>query len=120
MKTGKKDFDELLVEIGQSPLLSVEEELALIKAIQEKGPECEEMGKLIEPNRRFVISVAAQYQNKGLSLEELIEAGTAGLRIAVQKYNTEEADFKFMSYAVWWIRQTMIQAHYHHLTDLGS
>ena len=85
-------------------------ELALIKAIQEKGPKCEEMGKLIESNRRFVVSVAAQYQDQGLSLEELIEAGTEGLKKAVQKYNTEEADFKFMSYAVWWVRQAILQA----------
>ena len=85
-------------------------ELALIKAIQEKGPKCEEMGKLIESNRRFVVSVAAQYQDQGLSLEELIKAGTEGLKKAVQKYNTEEANFKFMSYAVWWIRQAILQA----------
>ena len=84
-------------------------ELALIKAIQEKGPECEEMEKLIEPNMRFVVSVAAQYQNQGLSLEELIEAGKHGLEKAVMKYKTEY-DFKFMAYAVWWIRQAMIQA----------
>ena len=85
-------------------------ELALIKAIQEKGPKCEEMGKLIESNRRFVVSVAAQYQDQGLSLEELIKAGTEGLKKAAQKYNTEETNFKFMPYAVWWIRQAMIQA----------
>ena len=85
-------------------------ELALIKAIQEKGPKCEEMGKLIESNRRFVVSVAAQYQDQGLSLEELIKAGTEGLKKAAQKYNAEEADFKFMSYAVWWIRQAILQA----------
>ena len=110
MTTGKKNLDELLLEIGRAQLISAEEELTLIKTIQEKGPECDEMGKLIEPNRRFVVSVAAQYQNQGLSLEELIEAGTEGLKKAAQKYNTEEADFKFIHYAVWWIRQAMIQA----------
>ena len=90
-------------------MLSEEEEQALIKAIQEKGSECEEMEKLILPNMRFVASVAAQYQDKGLSLEELIEAGKQGLKKAVMKYKTEY-DFKFISYAVWWIRQAIIQA----------
>ena len=106
----KKTLDELLSDIGRAQLISAEEEQALIKAIQEKGPECEEMEKLIEPNRRFVVSVAAQYLNQGLTLEELIEAGTEGLKKAVQKYKVEEADFKFIAYAVWWIRQAMIQA----------
>ena len=110
MTTEEKDLDELLAEIGRALLISAEEELALIKVIQEKGPECNEMDKLIESNKRFVVSVAAQYQNQGLSFEELIEAGTEGLKKATQKYNTEEADFKFMPYAVWWIRQAMIQA----------
>ena len=68
------------------------------------------MEKLIEPNMRFVVSVANQYKNKGLSLEELIEAGQKGLRIAAQKFNPAEADCKFLSYAVWWIRQAIIQA----------
>ena len=106
----KKNLDELLAEIGRAQLISAEEELALIKAIQEKGPECEEMGKLIEPNKRFLVSVAAQYLNQGLSLEELIEAGTEGLKKATQKYKVEEADFKFMPYAVWWVRQAILHA----------
>ena len=110
MTTEEKTLDELLTEIGRAPLISAEEEQALIKAIQEKGPECDEMEKLIESNKRFVVSVAAQYQNQGLSLEELIEAGTEGLKKAAQKYKAEEADFKFMSYAVWWIRQAILQA----------
>lgn len=103
------DIDEFLVEIGRAPLLSDEEERGLIKAIQKLGSECKEMEKLVESNRRFVVSVAAQYRNQGLSFEELIEAGTGGLRIAAQKYNTEEADIKFIPYAVWWIRQQIIQ-----------
>ena len=109
MTTEEKTLDELLTEIGRAPLISAEEEQALIKAIQEKGPECDEMEKLIESNKRFVVSVAAQYQNQGLSLEELIEAGKQGLKKAVMKYDTK-ADYKFISYAVWWIRQAMIQA----------
>ena len=110
-KDKKKGFniDEFLAEIGREPLLSIDEELALIKTIQEKGPECDEMEKLIKPNMRFVVSVANQYKNKGLSLEELIEAGKHGLEKAVMKYDTK-ADYKFISYAVWWIRQAMIQA----------
>lgn len=103
------DIDEFLVEIGRAPLLSDEEERGLIKAIQKLGSECKEMEKLVESNRRFVVSVAAQYRNQGLSFEELIVAGTERLRIAAQKYNTEEADFKFIPYAVWWIRQQIIQ-----------
>ena len=109
MTTEKKNIDELLVEIGRAPLLSEEEEQALIKAIQEQGPECEEMEKLIGPNMRLVVSVANQYQNKGLSLEELIEAGTEGLRRAAIKYDVN-AECKFLSYAVWWMRQAIIQA----------
>ena len=108
MTTEKKNFDELLAEIGRAPMLSVDEELALIRTIQDKGPECEEMGKLIEPNMRIVVSVANQYQNKGLSLEELIEAGRHGLEKAVMKYDNKKS-FKFVTYAVWWIRQAMFQ-----------
>ena len=109
MTTEKQNLDELLREICRAQLISAEEELALIKAIQQKGPECDEMGKLTEPNMRFVVSLAAQYQNQGLSLEELIEAGKHGLEKAAMKYNLE-TDFKFMAYAVWWVRQAIIQA----------
>lgn len=110
-KDKKKVFniDEFLIEIGREPLLSVEEELALIKAIQEKGPECNEMKKLVQPNLRFVVSVANQYKNKGLSLEELIEVGTEGLKKAAEKFDVN-AECKFLSYAVWWIRQAIFQA----------
>ncbi len=93
-----------------APMLSIDEEWALIKAIQEKGPTCCEMEKLERSYMRIVVSVANLYQDKGLPLEELIEAGTEGLRKATQKYKVEEADFKFVSYAVWWIRQRIIQA----------
>jgi RNA polymerase sigma factor (sigma-70 family) len=90
-------------------LLTREEELALSKAIQEKGPDCEEAERLVKCNSRFVISVAAQYQKQGLTLEELIEAGNEGLRKAAIKYDASRG-FKFISYAVWWIRQSIIQA----------
>ena len=105
----KQSLDEILVEIGCTPLLTHEEELALLKAVQEKGTDCDEMKQLEKANMRFVVSVANQYQKRGLTLEELIEAGTKGLRRAAVKYNFE-ADFKFIAYAVWWIRQTILQA----------
>ena len=105
----KQSLEELLVEIGRSPLLTLEEELALLKVVQEKGTDCDEMTQLEKANMRFVVSVANQYQKRGLTLEELIEAGTEGLRMAAVKYNFE-ADFKFIAYAVWWIRQSILQA----------
>ena len=108
-KEKKQSLDELLEEIGRSSLLTHEEELALLKAVQKKGTDCDEMKQLEKANMRFIVSVANQYQKRGLSLEELIEAGTEGLRKGAMKYNFE-ADFKFIAYAVWWIRQSILQA----------
>ena len=105
----KPGLDEILEEIGRSSLLTHEEELALLKAVQKKGTDCDEMKQLEKANMRFIVSVANQYQKQGLTLEELIEAGTEGLRKGAMKYNFE-ADFKFIAYAVWWIRQSIIQA----------
>ncbi len=105
----KQGLDEILEEIGRSSLLTHEEELALLKAVQKKGTDCDEMKQLEKANMRFIVSVANQYQKRGLSLEELIEAGTEGLRKGAMKYNFE-ADFKFIAYAVWWIRQSILQA----------
>ncbi|QVJ82180.1 sigma-70 family RNA polymerase sigma factor [Xylanibacter ruminicola] len=102
-------LDEYLVEIGRTDLLTLEEEVALSKAIQEKGSDCEEAERLVKCNSRFVISVAAQYQKQGLTLEELIEAGNEGLKKAAMKYDASRG-FKFIAYAVWWIRQSIIQA----------
>ena len=105
----KQSLDEILKEIGRTPLLSLEKELALVKAIQQKGPDCEEKEQLVKANLRFVVSVANQYQKQGLTLEELIEVGNEGLVKAAEKY-VPNAESKFISYAVWWIRQSIIQA----------
>ena len=96
----KQSLDEILEKIGCSPLLSIDEERALCKAVQEKGTDCDEMNQLEKANMRFIVSVAAQYQKRGLTLEELIEAGTEGLRKAAMKYDASRC-FKFIVYAVW-------------------
>jgi len=102
-------LDEYLQDITRTPLLTLEEELALAKAIQQKGPDCEEKERLVKANLRFVVSVVKQYMRRGLTSEELIEAGNEGLAKAAEKY-VPDADSKFISYAVWWIRQSIIQA----------
>ena len=104
----KQSLEEYLTEIGRKEMLSKKKEDALAKTIQEKGTDCEEMRKLEKANMRFVVSVANQYQKQGLTLEELIEAGTEGLRKATVKYDLN-VDIKFIAYAVWWIRQSIIQ-----------
>ena len=109
MATEKKNLEEYLQEIGRAELLTIDEELELVKAVQAKGVDCDEMKRLEKANARFVVSIANQYQDKGLTIWELIEAGTEGLRKAAMKYDFKYG-FKFMSYAVWWVRQAMIQA----------
>lgn len=105
----ERNIDEYLMEIGREPLLSVDEERTLLKTVQEKGEECEEMKRLEKANARFVVSLANQYKNQGLTIWELIDVGTEGMRKAAMKYDFN-ADVKFLSYAVWWMRQAMIQA----------
>ena len=105
----ERNIDEYLMEIGREPLLSVDEERALLKAVQEKGLECEEMKWLEKANARFVVSLSRQYMNKGLTIWELIDVGTEGLRKAAMKYDFN-SDVKFLSYAVWWMRQAILQA----------
>ena len=104
-----KELDKYLTEIGKTPLLSIEEEIELSKAIQQKGADCDELKKLIKYNERFVVSVAIQYQNKGLSLEELLKAGREGLAKAALKYDASRG-FKFVAFAVWWIRREILIA----------
>lgn len=100
-------LDKYLQEIGQEELLSVEEEIELAQRIK-KGDK-KALDKLTKANLRFVVSVAKQYQNQGLSLPDLINEGNLGLIKAAQKYD-ETRGFKFISYAVWWIRQSILQA----------
>ena len=104
-----KELEEYLIEIHKTPLLSIEEEIELSKAIQQKGADCDEMKKLVKCNERFVLSVARQYQNRGLSIEELIKAGREGLAKAALKYDASRG-FSFIAFAVWWIRREILIA----------
>ncbi len=100
-------LDKYLQEIGKEELITVEEEVELAQRIR-KGDQ-EALEKLIKANLRFVVSVAKQYQNQGLSLPDLINEGNLGLVKAAEKFD-ETRGFKFISYAVWWIRQSILQA----------
>ena len=103
-------LDKYLVEIGREPLVSIEEEIELAQAIRKGGPEGERAKeKLVKANLRFVVSVAKQYQHQGLLLTDLIDEGNIGLVKAAEKFD-ETRGFKFISYAVWWIRQSILQA----------
>ena len=104
-----KELEEYLIEINKTPLLSIEEEIELSKAAQQKGADCDELKKLIKYNERFVVSVARLYQNKGLSLEELLKAGREGLAKAALKYDASRG-FSFIAFAVWWIRREILIA----------
>ncbi|NJO89450.1 MAG: RNA polymerase sigma factor RpoD/SigA [Chloroflexia bacterium] len=100
-------LDKYLQEIGRYELISVEEEVELAQRIR-KGDQ-EAIEKLTQANLRFVVSVAKQYQNQGLTLPDLINEGNLGLIKAAEKFD-ETRGFKFISYAVWWIRQSIMQA----------
>jgi RNA polymerase primary sigma factor len=100
-------LDKYLQEIGREELVSPEEEVELSQRIR-KGDQ-KALEKLTRANLRFVVSVAKQYQNQGLSLPDLINEGNLGLIKAAEKFD-ETRGFKFFSYAVWWIRQSILQA----------
>ena len=100
-------LDKYLVEIGREELISTDEEVELAQKIH-KGDR-RALDKLTRANLRFVVSVAKQYQNQGLALNDLIDEGNLGLIKAAQKFD-ETRGFKFISYAVWWIRQSILQA----------
>ena len=108
MNMKQRNLDEYLKEIGRAELLTIDDERELVKAVQEKGVNCDEMKRLEKADARFVVSVANQYQNKGLTIWELIDAGIEGLRKATMKYKLDN-DIKFIDYAVWWIRQSILQ-----------
>jgi len=100
-------LDKYLNDIAREPLLTPEEEVEL--AIKAKEGDQQAIERLIKSNLRFVVSVAKQYQNQGLSLNDLINEGNVGLIKAVKRFDVTKG-FKFISYAVWWIRQSILQA----------
>lgn len=105
-----ESLNKYLAEIGRTPLISIEEEVELTKLIKKGGPAGElAKNKLVTANLRFVVSVAKQYQHRGLPLNDLINEGNIGLIKAAKKFD-ETRGFRFISYAVWWVRQSILLA----------
>ena len=105
-----QSLDKYLQEIGRVELLKPDDEIELALNIKKGGPEgIRALERLVKSNLRFVVSVAKQYQNQGLSLGDLINEGNLGLIKAAKRFD-ETRGFKFISYAVWWIRQSILQA----------
>jgi len=105
-----QSLDKYLQEIGRVDLLTGDDEINLAQAIRRGGFEgAQALERLVKANLRFVVSVAKQYQNQGLSLGDLINEGNLGLIKAAKRFD-ETRGFKFISYAVWWIRQSILQA----------
>ena len=106
----EESLDKYLTEISRIPMISTDEEVALAQAIHgggKKGAAAKD--KLVKANLRFVVSVAKQYQNQGVPFIDLISEGNYGLITAAEKFD-ETRGFKFISYAIWWIRQSILQA----------
>ena len=103
-------LDKYLVEIGRAPMISIDEEIELAQIIRKGGRAGERAkNRLVEANLRCVVSVAKQYQHQGLTLTDLIDEGNIGLIKAAERFD-ETRGFKFISYAVWWVRQSILQA----------
>ena len=105
----EESLDKYLVEISRIPMISIDEEVSLAQAIHAGGKKGDlAKDKLVSANLRFVVSVAKQYQNQGVPLSDLINEGNIGLINAADKFD-ETRGFKFISYAIWWIRQSILQ-----------
>ena len=106
----EESLDKYLVEISRMEMISPEQEVELAQTIRKGGPEGEKAKhKLVNANLRFVVSVAKQYQHQGVPLSDLINEGNLGLMTAAERFD-ETRGFKFISYAIWWIRQSIISA----------